>query len=97
MCMLVDEESWALRYLVVDTTNWWGGHQVLISPKWIESISWAKSMVHVNLNRQAIQDSPLFDSTAELNRQYELDLHRHYQRSSYWDQEFNRTSAKRPD
>ena len=48
------------------------------------------------MNRLDIQSSPLFDSTAELNRQYELDLHRHYQRSGYWDQEPNRTSALRP-
>jgi hypothetical protein len=92
--MLVDEDSWALRYLVVDTTNWWGGHQVLVAPKWIESISWADSKVNINLNRQAVKDSPAFDSTAELNRQYEMDLHRHYQRSAYWDQEPSRDSAK---
>lgn len=85
--MLVDEDTWALRYLVVDTSNWWGGHQVLIAPKWIDSISWADSKVNLKLSRQAIQDSPLFESTAELNRQYELDLYRHYQHSGYWEQE----------
>ena len=47
--------------------------------------------------RQAIKDSPLFDSTAELNRAYELDLHRHYQRSGYWDQEPNRHVDKNHD
>jgi hypothetical protein len=95
--MLVDEETWALRYLVVDTTNWWGGHQVLVAPKWIESISWADSLVNLNLTRQAIRDSPLFDSTAELNRQYEMDLYRHYQQSAYWDQEPRRNTAKNHD
>ncbi len=92
--MLVDEDSWALRYLVVDTTNWWGGHQVLVAPKWIEAISWADSKVNINLSRQAIKDSPSFDSTAELNRLYEMDLYRHYQRSAYWDQEPGRDSAR---
>jgi hypothetical protein len=85
--MLVDERSWALRYLVVDTSNWWGGHQVLISPSWIESISWPESKVIVSLNRQAIKDSPRFESTAELNRQHETDLYRHYERPAYWDKE----------
>jgi hypothetical protein len=92
--MLVDEETWALRYLVVDTTNWWGGHQVLIAPKWIESISWDASKVNVNLNRQSIMDSPRYESTAELNRQYEMDLYRHYQRSAYWDTEPGTGTAK---
>ena len=85
--MLVDEKTWALRYLVVETSNWWGGHQVLIAPSWIESISWADSKVTVNLNRQAIKDSPRFESTAELNRQHEMDLYRHYGRDAYWDKE----------
>jgi hypothetical protein len=95
--MLVDEDSWALRYLVVDTTNWWGGHQVLISPNWIEAISWTDSNVFVNLNRQAIKGSPCFDSTAELNRQHEMDLYKHYQRPIYWDKEPKRGVAKNHD
>ena len=28
--LLVDEETWAIRYMVVDTSNWWLGHKVLI-------------------------------------------------------------------
>lgn len=89
--MLVDEDTWALRYLVVDTTNWWGGHQVLISPNWIEAIRWDDSQVTVNLSRQAIRDAPGFDSTAALNRQHEMDLYRHYDRPSYWENESKRS------
>jgi hypothetical protein len=95
--MLVDEDTWALRYLVVDPTNWWGGHQVLISPNWIDAISWADSKVSVNLDRLAIKGSPRFDSTAELNRQLEMDLHKHYQRSAYWEQEPSREMTKSHD
>jgi uncharacterized protein YrrD len=95
--MLVDEDSWAMRYLVVDTTNWWGGHQVLIPPNWIETISWADSKVSVNLNRQTIKDSPRFDSTSELNRQHEMDLYRHYQRPTYWDKEASRGLVQKKD
>jgi hypothetical protein len=43
--------------------------------------------VIVNLGRQAIKDSPRYESTAELNRQHEIDLHRHYERHAYWDKE----------
>ena len=95
--MLVDEDTWALRYLVVDTANWWGGHQVLISPDWIESISWADSAVFINLNRDSIKASPGFDSTAELNHQHELALFQHYQRSAYWDQEPSKKMTKSHD
>jgi len=95
--MLVDEDTWALRYLVVETSNWWGRHQVLIAPSWIESISWEDSTVTVNLDRQTIEDSPRFDSTIELNRQHERDLYQHYERSAYWDNEPRREMAKNHD
>ena len=35
---LIDEETWAIRYLVVDTSNWWMGHKVLIAPEWISGV-----------------------------------------------------------
>lgn len=95
--MLVDEDTWALRYLVVETSNWWGGHQVLISPHWIETIDWTDSTVSVNLNRQAVKSSPRFDSTAEMNRQHELDLFHHYQLPAYWDSEPKPNGEKNHD
>lgn len=85
--MLVDEESWAIRYLVVETGNWWLGHQVLIAPDWLTKISWEDSTVSVELTCQNIKDSPRFDSSATLNRQIEADLFRHYGRPVYWERE----------
>ncbi len=38
--LLMDEETWAINCLVVNTSNWWLGHQVLITPKWIRDVSW---------------------------------------------------------
>ena len=32
---LVDDHSWAIRYMIVDTTNWWPGKKVLVAPAWI--------------------------------------------------------------
>lgn len=81
--MLVDEDNWAVRYIVVDTSNWWLGHQVLIAPQWIESVSWQEETVSVNLTRQAVKDAPPFDSKAPLDRIRESDIHEHYERSGY--------------
>ena len=36
----INDECWAIRYLIVDTKNWWSGKHVLISPQWIEHVSW---------------------------------------------------------
>ena len=34
--LLVDDDTWAIRYLIADTSNWWGGHHVLVAPKCLE-------------------------------------------------------------
>jgi len=37
---IIDDLTWEIRYLVIDTVNWWPGKKVLISPRWIERVSW---------------------------------------------------------
>lgn len=82
--MFVDDETWAVRYLVVNTSNWWLGHKVLIAPKWIDSVNWPDASVSVDLTRQAVKDSPLYMATAPLDRTQETELYEHYGRRSYW-------------
>ena len=81
---IVDEESWAIRYLIVDTSNWWLGHKVLIAPPWIQEVSWVDSTVAVNLSRQAIRDAPAWDSALPPDREQEIDIYKHYDRTGYW-------------
>jgi uncharacterized protein YrrD len=82
--LLVDEQTWAIRYMIVNTSNWWLGHQVLIAPQWIKSVSWPEATVLIDLTRQAVKDAPPYDSTAQLNRTQETDIHEHYGRPGYW-------------
>jgi sporulation protein YlmC with PRC-barrel domain len=81
---VIDDETWAIRYLVVATRNWWPGKKVLVSPQWIERVSWSESKVFVNLSRDAIKRSPEYTEAALLTRDYEAGLHRHYDRPGYW-------------
>ncbi|MGO9038472.1 MAG: PRC-barrel domain containing protein [Steroidobacteraceae bacterium] len=92
---LVDEDSWAIRYLIVDTSNWWLGHQVLIAPQWIDQVSWAESTVSVGMTRQSIKDSPAYDPNVVLDREQETGIHRHYGRSGYWPREAQHADAGR--
>jgi uncharacterized protein YrrD len=55
---IVDDQTWAIRYLIINTRNWWPGKEVLVSPKLIERVSWDQSKVFVNLTREAIKQSP---------------------------------------
>lgn len=82
--LLVNEDSWAVQYLVINTSNWWVGHKVLIAPEWIDSISWEEQKVFLDIDRATVQASPPYDETAPLSREHETVLYTHYQRSVYW-------------
>ena len=58
---IVDDENWAIRFLVVDTRNWLPGKKVLLSPQWIKRVEWADSSVHFDLTRESVKNSPEFD------------------------------------
>jgi hypothetical protein len=81
---IIDDETWAIRYLIVDTHNWWPGKKVLVSPQWIERVSWGENKVFVNLSRETIKQSPEYTEESLLTRDYETELHRHYKRQGYW-------------
>lgn len=83
---LFDDESWAIRYLIVDTRNWWpGGRKTVVAIQWISDISWTESAVRVDLTREQIKSSPEYDENAQLDRDYETRLHDHYGFRGYWD------------
>lgn len=52
------DEKLALRYLVVDTSNWIGGKSVLVSAPAIEKIDSPEKNIHLKLTRDQIQNSP---------------------------------------
>jgi len=81
---IIDDETWAIRYLIIDARNFWSGKKVLVSPKWIERVSWSESKVFVNLSRETIKQSPEYTEESLLTRDYEDRLHRHYNRQGYW-------------
>jgi hypothetical protein len=93
--LIVDEQSWAIRYIVVNTSNWWLGHEVLIAPEWIESVSWAESTLSIDLTRQAIKDSPPYDPKKALSREQETGIHAHYGRTGYWPRESKHSPVAR--
>jgi hypothetical protein len=81
---VMDDESWAIRYIEVATRNWWPGKKVLVSPGWIERVSWADSSVYVDLSRETIQSGPEYSESMPITREYENQLFAHYGRPAYW-------------
>jgi len=84
---IIDDETWAIRYLLINTKNWWSGKKMLVSPQWIERVSWNDSKVYINLSREVIKQSPEYTEDQLLTREYEIELHSHYNRQGYWVEE----------
>ncbi|HZK85335.1 MAG TPA: PRC-barrel domain-containing protein [Desulfosporosinus sp.] len=84
---IIDDETWAIRYLIIDTKNWWPGKKVLVSPQWIERINWNESKVFINLLRETIKQSPEYTEDTLLTREYEIELYQYYNRQGYWVEE----------
>jgi hypothetical protein len=81
---IIDDRTWAIRYLVIDTHDWWFGKQVLMSPQWIERVSWPDKTVSVTVTRETIQRSPEYTDGMPVTRDYEERLHHHYGRQGHW-------------
>jgi hypothetical protein len=77
---LIDDESWRIRYLGVDTRNWWPGKRVIMAPAWIRDLNWEQSKVVVNLTKESIKGSPPYEPTLPWNSDYGLKLHDYYGR-----------------
>jgi hypothetical protein len=82
---LVDDETWHILYMVVDINGILPGGKVIVSPAWVERVSWTQSMVYLNLTLNAIKTSPKFDSAHMPDRDYEEQLFKHYEKPKYWD------------
>jgi hypothetical protein len=81
---LVDGDDWAIRYMIVDTRNWWPGKLVLVAPEWGTDVSWNERMVTVRLTRDQIKGAPEFDGSRPLTRTDETRLYGHYGLAGYW-------------
>jgi len=75
---LVEDVDWSIHYLVVDTKNWWPGKKVLVSPRSARAIDWSEKLVNLDVDRQAVKNSPTYDATTMIDRGYEKKFHHYY-------------------
>ena len=80
---LVADGICAIRYLMVETSHWWSGHQVLIVPEWIRAGSWLDQTVNVVVTRHQIESAPAYDAALLLERRDEEALFKHYDSPGY--------------
>ena len=81
--ILVDNATWGIRYLIVDTSNWWVGQHVLISPYAVKSVDWSDRHVRLDLTREKMKSSPSWNPSNLINGEFERRLHNHYDWPGY--------------
>ena len=57
---ILDDKSWAICHLVVETGHWFSRREIAISPQHVDRISYEESMVVVNVTKEAILEAPLY-------------------------------------
>jgi uncharacterized protein YrrD len=59
---LIGQDSWRIRYLLVDTSNWIGGRSVIVSSEVVERVDKADNQIYVAADRDAIKNAPALES-----------------------------------
>ena len=73
-----DDETWAVRYIVVETGNWLSNRWVLISPVALDKIDEKARKISVILTGAQVHSSPDIDTKRPIYLQHEAALHEHY-------------------
>src|ERR1700683_2509595 len=79
-----DDETWAIRYLTVETGGWLGGRQVLISPISVVHTDWQHKRLDVALTKKQVERSPDIDAHEPVSRQHEAAFFGYYGYPYYW-------------
>ena len=58
---VIEDKDWTIQQMVVDTGHWLSGKRVMISPSQINRISWDESKVYLDLTKEAVLRSPVFE------------------------------------
>ena len=82
---ILEDDSWIIRYIVVDTRNWLPGKKVLFSPHWIKECNCHDRKICVDLLCKVIKGCPKYKHVTMLNREYEERLFDHYGQKKYWE------------
>ena len=81
---LFDDQSWTVRYLVVDLGSWLVRRAVVLAITAVERPDWAKKTFHVHLTKEQVRNSPDVDSEKPVSRQQEIAMKEYFGWQAYW-------------
>ena len=81
---LFDDQSWKVRYLVVDVGNWLKRRDVVLPITALERPDWANRTCHAHLNKEQVRDSPEVDTEMPVSRQQEIAMRDYFGSLACW-------------
>jgi uncharacterized protein YrrD len=79
-----DDDSWTIRYLVMDTGGWLSGRLVIISTVALEEPDWKKQIFPVSVTKEQIEKGPSAYTEKSISRRHESTIHKYYGWPFYW-------------
>lgn len=77
---IIDDETWKIRYLAVDTHHWWPGKKVLLPLDWIGQANWPDRTLTVGITRDQVRNGPEWDPREPISRTFQDELTAYYAR-----------------
>jgi uncharacterized protein YrrD len=86
---LFDDQSWKIRYLVVDVGNWLKRRDVILPITALEKPDWTNRTCCAHLTREQVRNSPDVDAEMPVSRQQEIAMRDYFGPLACWvDSEF---------
>ncbi len=81
---LFDDESWTVRYLVVDVGNLLKRRDVVLATAAVQQLDWTSRTLRVNFTREQVRHSPDVDTEQPVSRQQEIAMRDYFGWFAYW-------------
>lgn len=82
--LFFEEDTWIVRYLVIDVGNWLSSQRVLLVPDIVTGVDSDTKIIPVSLTKDQVENSPDVDTAMPISREKELKLHKYYDWQPYW-------------
>ncbi len=80
---LIATANWCIHYLAVNTSNWWIGQHVLISPHAVREVDWPKNHIRLDIARSQVKSSPSWNPNDAVTGEFEGRIQSHYNWPGY--------------
>jgi len=83
--IIVDDETWDVRYLVVDTSNWNPlSKRTIIPTEWLNQFDVNNKVAIFEVKKEKVENAPEYDPKDPINRKKETVLYDFYGQPHYW-------------